>query len=207
MKYEIDGVELLTLNKVIPDSRGFFMEVFKESTWPEIKQSNVSFSKAGVVRGLHYQKGEHAQGKIVQVLHGKIIDVILDIRVGSPTFGTLVAIELTPGNGVVKIHPDLAHGFWAVEDSTVMYHCTKEWAPSFEGCINPMSEGLETPWLHETNLIISDKDRQGQTWRDYVEECLRNDFANYCTKRGLPSEDIISHLRTFQKSGDADSKT
>jgi dTDP-4-dehydrorhamnose 3,5-epimerase len=174
MKYEINDIELLSLNKMIPDSRGFFMEVYKESTWPENKQTNVSFSKAGVVRGLHYQKGKHAQQKIVQVLQGRIIDVILDIRVGSPTFGNLVAIELTPGSGAVKIHQDLAHGFWAVEDSIVMYHCSKEWAPSYEGCINPQSEGLETPWLHETNLIISDKDKQGQAWRLYVEEMLTN---------------------------------
>jgi hypothetical protein len=87
-----------------------------------------------------------------------------------------------------------------------MYHCTKEWAPSYEGCINPMSEGLDFPWLHETNLIISDKDRQGQAWRLYVEELVTN-RANECIevlkekddKRGAINHDGVTTGRVSCK--------
>lgn len=164
---QMKGVELVKLNRLFPDERGFFIEIFKASTWPEMKQVNSSFSHTNVVRGFHYQKGEHAQQKTVQVLSGKILDVVLDIRPGSPTFGEIYKIELTAGNGALKIDSDLAHGFWALEPSIVVYHCDKEYAPQFEGCINPMSEGLDIPWLHQSDLIISEKDKNGQTWREY----------------------------------------
>lgn len=164
---QMKGVELMELNRLFEDERGFFMELYKSSTWPEMKQVNSSFSQKNVVRGFHYQKGEFAQQKTVQVLSGKILDVVLDIRPNSPTFGSIYKIELTPGTGVLKIDSDLAHGFWALEPSFVVYHCDKEYAPQFEGCINPMSEGLDIPWLHQSDLIISDKDKKGLTWRDY----------------------------------------
>lgn len=168
--FKINGIEFLELNKVYPDNRGFFLEVFKNSTWPDMKQSNMSFSNKGVVRGLHYQVGEHAQQKIVQCVQGKILDVILDIRPSSPTFGMVETVELTPGNGAVSIHQDLAHGFWALEDSLVLYHCSKEYAPDFEGGINPNSKHIDLPWYNESDLIISDKDQSSPYWRSYVEK-------------------------------------
>lgn len=169
------GVELLKLNRRFDDARGYFIEVYKQDEWPSMVQSNCSFSSPNVVRGLHYQKGENAQGKIVQVVSGRIVDVILDIRPGSDTFGQVVTYELTPGSGVVTIDPLLAHGFWALEPSVVLYHCTKKYAPSFEGSINPLSEGLSLPWLHlADSLIISDKDRAATKWRDYETSLLVN---------------------------------
>ncbi len=163
------GVELIKLNRLFEDSRGYFMELFKSSTWPVTMQVNSSYSHKNVVRGFHYQVGEHAQQKVVQVLSGRIIDVVLDIRPNSSTFGKIYKIELTPGNGALKIDSDLAHGFWALEPSYVVYHCDKEYAPQFEGSINPMSEGLDIPWLHQKDLVISDKDMQSLSWRDFNE--------------------------------------
>lgn len=167
------------LNRKFEDNRGFFIEVFKTGTWADKVQSNASYSHANVVRGFHYQLDPQAQGKIVQVLSGKILDVILDIRPGSPTFGQIYSVELTPGSGVVEIDPYLAHGFWALEPSLVLYHCTNVWNPKLERCINPMSEGLDLPWLHQDHLIISDKDKDGQQWRDYVKSI--NDLNNNIT--------------------------
>lgn len=163
----MEGVELLELNKKYSDDRGYFMELYKQSSWPEKAQTNGSFSYTNTVRGLHYQLGEFAQTKYVQVFWGKIIDVVLDIRPNSKTFGKLFQIELTPGSGVLKIDSKLAHGFWALEPSVVIYHCDKEYSPSNEGCINPLSEGLGFPWLQSNNLIISEKDMKGQYWRSY----------------------------------------
>lgn len=185
MQFKIDGVELFTLNKAFHDNRGYFIEVFKESTWPNRPvQSNASYSKRNVVRGLHYQLGEHAQEKWVQVLSGRIIDVILDIREGSPTFGTVDQIELTPGSGIVKIHKNLAHGFWALEESVILYHCSSEYKPSHEGGINPLSPGLDLPWLQEQDLIVSEKDLKSQEWRDYEKNVLRNSAFTHLYDRG-----------------------
>lgn len=141
------------------------MEIFKESKLaelglPKLKQVNTSFSKKNVVRGLHYQTGETAQGKLVQCLSGNIIDVVVDIDPASPTYKKVEVFRLIPGQGAVYAPPNVAHGFWALEDSVLLYACTEEYSPGSEGGINPFDRTLELPWLKEQEaFIISEKDR------------------------------------------------
>lgn len=144
-----------------PDQRGFFSELYRASSFvPEIPSSfvqvNASFSRRGVVRGLHYQLRPAEQGKLVFALSGRILDVALDIRRGSPHFGEHVAEEIAPGKAI-WIPPGFAHGFQALEDSLVVYMVTKEYSPQHERCIawNDPSTGIEWP-LEEA--IVSEKD-------------------------------------------------
>jgi len=165
-KPEIDGVKFIqNFTKMHPDQRGHFIEVFKKSKLeqyglPEFKQINTSFSKKDVVRGLHYQTGDKAQGKLVQCLSGHIIDVVVDIDPNSRNYKRVEIYNLTPGQGAVYCPPNVAHGFWARQDSSILYACTEEYAPGSEGGINPLDRGLVLPWLNEqTQFIISAKDR------------------------------------------------
>lgn len=163
----IDGVKFIEkFTKKHPDQRGFFMEIFKDSRLkqlglPSMKQINTSFSKKNVIRGLHFQTGEHAQGKLVQCLSGNILDVVVDINPDSPTFKKVNTFRLVPGQGAVYVPPHLAHGFWALEDSVLLYACTEEYAPGSEGGINPLDRKLDLPWLEkQESFIISEKDRK-----------------------------------------------
>lgn len=171
----IAGVELVQdLNRQFSDNRGYFLETFKAGKWPDMVQTNVSYSHANVVRGLHYQLNPEAQGKIVQVVAGRILDVVVDIRSESPTFGRVETYELTPGSGVLIIDKNCAHGFYTLEPSVVMYHCTKEYSPGLERSINPLSEGLYLPWTGKQDLVVSDKDLKAPTWREYVQKLIDN---------------------------------
>ena len=170
---QIDGVKFIPdFTKLFPDQRGHFMEIFKKSTLerlglPEFKQVNTSFSKKNVIRGLHYQTGEQAQGKLVQCLSGHIIDVVVDIDPNSPTYKKVDVFRLIPGQGAVYAPPQMAHGFWAMEDSVLLYACTEEYAPGSEGGINPFDRDLELPWQDkQESFIISDKDRKLPFLRD-----------------------------------------
>lgn len=148
--------------KKFPDRRGFFAELFKQSDFkergiPDVVQTNMSFSRRGVVRGLHYQLPPKDQGKIVFVPKGKIIDVAVDIRKSSYTFGKYVKVELSEENYyMLWIPPGFAHGFQALEDSLVIYFVThNEYSPQHERCIHysyinwPIKE-----------VILSDRDLQ-----------------------------------------------
>ncbi len=152
---------------VFSDYRGYFKEIYKETDFSLNKiqysfvQVNISKSRRGVIRGLHYQVPPAEQGKLVTVLRGKIYDVAVDIRKNSPWFGRYVAIELSEENHrLVWIPPGFAHGFQALEDNTlVLYFVTKEYSPEHERCIkwNDPSIGIEWPLLGEA--ILSEKDR------------------------------------------------
>jgi len=122
---------------------------------PAPKQANVSFSKPGVVRGLHYQLPPKEQGKIVTVMKGRIIDVALDIRKKSKSFGKYVQAELSDDNHyMLWIPPGFAHGFQALEDSTVLYFVThNEYSPPHERCVNYTM--IDWPIK---NVIVSEKD-------------------------------------------------
>jgi len=133
MPFEFEELGLgviLIKPKAFPDNRGYFKEIFKESEFrkmniPTPLQANVSFSKPGVVRGLHYQLPPKEQGKIVTVMKGRIIDVAVDIRKKSKSFGKYVYAELNEDNHyMLWIPPGFAHGFQALEDSTVLYFVT-----------------------------------------------------------------------------------
>jgi dTDP-4-dehydrorhamnose 3,5-epimerase len=134
---------ILIKPKRFPDSRGYFEEVFKAKDFekygiPTPIQANMSFSKRGVVRGLHYQLPPKEQGKIVFVPKGKILDVAVDIRKSSANFGKFASVELSDENGLMLyIPPGFAHGFQALEDSLVMYFVThNDYSPENEGCIH-----------------------------------------------------------------------
>jgi dTDP-4-dehydrorhamnose 3,5-epimerase len=154
--------------KIIGDERGSFMESFNEKTFANgvrdnvhFVQDNQSFSKRGVLRGLHYQCGEHAQAKLVRVLNGEVLDVAVDIRPNSPTYGQYESILLTGDNQKQFFIPrGFAHGFVVLSDSAVFfYKCDNFYNKESEGGIIFNDNSLNIDWNFPTeNLIISEKD-------------------------------------------------
>jgi len=150
---------------VFPDNRGFFTELYKRTPFLangvpyDFVQVNLSYSKRGVVRGLHYQLKPHEQGKLVYVLRGRVVDVVLDIRRGSPWYGRHVMVELEPGMGL-WVPPGFAHGFQALEDTLFLYLVTKEYNRESERCIRWDDPELGIKWPIKENVVISDKDKQ-----------------------------------------------
>ncbi|MCY0867613.1 MAG: dTDP-4-dehydrorhamnose 3,5-epimerase [Desulfurococcus sp.] len=152
---------------VFPDERGFFVELYKYSSYMlegvnyVFVQANLSRSKRGVIRGLHYQLKPMEQGKLVTVLNGRIVDVAVDIRRGSPWFGKHVMVELSAEEPrLLWIPPGFAHGFQALEDNTlVLYFVTKEYSRESERCINWSDPELGVKWpIREA--VVSSKDEK-----------------------------------------------
>lgn len=155
--------------KIITDERGYFMESFNEKTFQEgIQQSvrfvqdNQSFSSKGVLRGLHYQVGEHAQAKLVRVIHGEVLDVAVDIRPDSPTFGQYEAVLLSSENQRQFFVPrGFAHGFLVLsETATFFYKCDNFYNKEAEGGIlfNDPTIGIHWDFPMD-HLLISEKDQ------------------------------------------------
>ena len=158
---------LIVEPKVFEDSRGHFFEAYSEKLFKEegidIKfvQDNQSFSQYGVVRGLHYQLNPYAQTKLVRVLEGSILDVVVDIRVGSPTFGQSFSIELSAENKKQLFVPvGFAHGFSVLsQTATVLYKCDQFWNRESEGGIRFDDPVLNIDWgVPADKLILTDKD-------------------------------------------------
>jgi len=164
----IDGL-LVIKPQMFRDDRGFFMETYKESDFKSLGisdrfvQDNHSKSKKGTIRGLHFQKQPHAQGKLVRVTRGAAWDVAVDIRKGSPTFGKWYALELSGENNLMLWIPSgFAHGFLALEDDTeLLYKCTAEYHAPSDGGIrwNDPIIGVKWPELG-IPYTISQKDMQ-----------------------------------------------
>ena len=156
---------ILIKTKVFEDGRGYFKELFKASSFQEagIKetfvQDNFSYSKKGVLRGLHFQLEPQAQGKLVTCLGGKIFDVAVDLRPESPTFRKWVAVELSQENHfLLYIPPGFAHGFQVLsEEALVCYKCTAEYAPELDAGIVWNDPDLSIPWPLK-DPILSPKD-------------------------------------------------
>ena len=156
------------------DDRGFFMETYKESEFAALGiggkfvQDNHSTSLCGVVRGLHFQKYPHAQGKLVRVTRGKAWDVAVDIRRESKTFGRWYGLELSAENKYMLWIPEgFAHGFQALEDNTeLQYKCTAEYAPSYDSGIlwNDPELAIEWPLC---DSIVSRKDEALRSFAEY----------------------------------------
>jgi dTDP-4-dehydrorhamnose 3,5-epimerase len=154
---------------VFKDERGFFLETYNRKEFAEVGindefvQDNVSHSAKGVVRGLHYQL-KNAQGKLIQVLRGKIFDVVVDIRNGSPTYGHHLSIELTEMDQLMlQVPVGFAHGFMALEDATeVMYKVTDFYFPQYDAGIRWNDPNLHIPWPFTAygiiNPVVSSKD-------------------------------------------------
>jgi len=155
--------------KVIRDERGYFMESFNEKTFQigvgsevHFLQDNQSFSSKGVLRGLHYQTGEHAQAKLVRVLDGEVLDVAVDIRPNSPTFGCYEAVLLSGENQKQFFVPrGFAHGFLVLsQTATFFYKCDNFYNKESEGGIIFNDSTLNIDWqFPEKELLISDKDK------------------------------------------------
>ena len=162
----IEGVLILEPS-VFEDSRGYFFESFNQEEFEiavgqvNFVQDNESKSSYGVVRGLHFQKGEYAQAKLVRVVKGSVLDVAVDIREGSPTFGKHVAVELTGENHLQLFLPrGMAHGFSVLsEEAVFQYKCDNFYCPSAEGAIAWDDPDIGIDWrIPRDKVILSAKD-------------------------------------------------
>lgn len=164
---EIDG-PLIIEPRVFGDRRGYFFESFSMRDFAahagevEFVQDNESFSaRRGVLRGLHFQKGDKAQAKLIRVVRGRVLDVAVDIRPGSPTFGKYVSVELSGENKRQFFIPrGFAHGFLVLEDDTVfVYKCDNYYAPEAEGSYRWNDPYFGIDWgVSPDEVILSDKD-------------------------------------------------
>jgi len=155
--------------KIFKDERGYFMESFNEKTFSEgigqkvtFVQDNQSFSTKGVLRGLHYQTGEHAQAKLVRVLQGEVLDVAVDLRPESPTYGQYESVVLTGENQTQFFIPrGFAHGFLVLSDTaTFFYKCDNLYNKESEGGLMYNDPTVNINWnFPSEELIISEKDQ------------------------------------------------
>jgi dTDP-4-dehydrorhamnose 3,5-epimerase len=171
MNFSIQETELaglwLVLPKVFKDDRGFFMEVFNAASFQSLGlqypflQDNLSHSTKNTVRGLHYQAEPFAQGKLVTVLQGDVLDVVVDIRKSSPTYGKAASFRLTENNRqMLFIPPGFAHGFSVLSETCLFfYKCTQVYNKASEGGLRWNDPALSIDWLVD-QPILSDKDQE-----------------------------------------------
>lgn len=172
---------LLIQPDIFNDSRGYFYEAFSKNRYREIGikedfvQDNISKSSMGTIRGLHYQIGEFAQGKLCKVLIGKVLDVAVDIRFGSPTFGKYVSVELSEDNhNQLWIPPGFAHGFSVLTETAVfMYKCTALYSKVDERAIIFNDEDLCINWK-VSNPKVSEKDLLAIPFKQIGKDFLYN---------------------------------
>jgi dTDP-4-dehydrorhamnose 3,5-epimerase len=177
MEYEetsIKGVWILT-PKVFNDNRGYFFEAWKKSDFEahvgkvDFIQDNESKSSYGVLRGLHYQKGEYSQAKLVRVIKGKVLDVAVDLRKSSPTFGKHVMVELSEDNKRQLFIPrGFAHGFLVLSPEAIFtYKVDNIYAPAHEASIrwNDPQIGINWP-IDQKDVVTSPKDLEGKDFKD-----------------------------------------
>jgi len=165
--------------KVLTDQRGYFLESFNQKTFTQhtgldihFVQDNISFSTKGVLRGLHYQIGEFAQAKLVQVLQGKVLDVAVDIRKKSPTFGKYVSLELSAENKRQFFIPKgFAHGFLVLSDIALFhYKCDNFYNQKHERSIAFDDKTIGIDWnFPKDKFIISEKDKNNPTLESLIE--------------------------------------
>lgn len=173
----IKGVVILE-PRIFADDRGYFFESFSQKVFDELVrpirfvQDNESKSKYGVLRGLHFQKGEHAQSKLVRVVKGRVLDVAVDIRRGSPTFGKYVSVELSEENKRQFFIPrGFAHGFAVLSQEAIFqYKCDHYYAPESEGAIawNDPDIGIDWP-VAASDILLSEKDKKHPRLADSLE--------------------------------------
>ena len=172
----LEGV-VIVVPDIYSDERGYFYESFNTKSLAKLLgrditfvQDNESLSHKGVIRGLHFQLPPHAQSKLVRVVRGSILDVVVDIRRGSPTFGNHIAVELSAENHHQLFIPrGFAHGFKVTEgDAILQYKCDNHYAPECEGTIRWDDPTLAIDWHTEPNkAVVSARDRAAKL----LEEC------------------------------------
>lgn len=174
IKTSIDGVVIIQ-PRLFTDERGYFFESFSQREFDEkirpirFVQDNESKSSYGVLRGLHFQKPPFAQSKLVRVIKGAVLDVAVDIRKGSPTFGQHVAVELTEENHLQFFIPrGFAHGFSVLSDEVVFqYKCDNFYAPQHEGALAWDDPDLGIDWkIPAERVVLSEKDKMHPRLKD-----------------------------------------
>ena len=173
--YEIEGI-VEVIPDIFEDNRGFFFESYHEEKFREhgindkFVQSNQSFSRKGVLRGLHYQMEPHAQAKLVRVVKGSALDIAVDIRRHSPTFGQYCQCTLTEkDNNMLYVPAGFAHGFLALEDCVLQYMCSDLYHKASEGGIQWNDPTLAIAW-NMTDPIVSEKDLKLQSFKAFTKD-------------------------------------
>lgn len=175
IKTDIEGVVIIR-PRIFTDPRGYFFESYNKKEFEEkvgnveFVQDNESRSTYGVMRGLHFQKPPYAQAKLVRCVRGRVLDVAVDIRKGSPTYGRHVAVELTEDNHLQFFIPrGFAHGFAVLSDEAVFqYKCDNYYAPHADGGIAITDPSLGIDWhIDPTRAILSEKDTRHPLLADF----------------------------------------
>lgn len=175
IKTEIDGVVIIE-PRLFKDDRGYFFESFSQREFDEkvghveFVQDNESMSSYGVMRGLHFQRPPYTQSKLVRCVRGEVLDVAVDIRKGSPTYGKHVAVELTEDNHRQFFIPKgFAHGFAVLSDTAVFqYKCDNFYHPEADGGISILDDSLGIDWRIPTDrAILSEKDTKHPLLKDF----------------------------------------
>jgi 5-epimerase len=172
--------------RAFPDNRGLFVAPFQEAAFLDavgfplrVAQTNHSVSKRGVIRGVHFADTPPGQAKYVYCPSGALLDVVIDVRVGSPTFGKWDAVRVDSTEyRAVYLAEGLGHAFVALEDDTTMsYLCTTGYNPGGEHGINPMDPALALPWPTDIEPILSDKDLEAPTLAEAKDSGLLPSYA------------------------------
>ena len=175
IKTELEGVVIIE-PKIFRDARGYFFESFSQNEFEEkvrkiaFVQDNESMSSYGVMRGLHFQLPPFTQSKLVRCVKGKVLDVAMDIRKGSPTFGKHVSVELSEDNHRQFFVPrGFAHGFAVLSETAVFqYKCDNFYAPQSDGGISILDDSLGIDWKLPTDkVILSEKDTKHPLLKDF----------------------------------------
>jgi dTDP-4-dehydrorhamnose 3,5-epimerase len=174
IKTKFDGL-LVFQPKIFRDDRGYFFEYFRKDVFKdfnlnlEFVQSNESLSAKNVLRGMHFQNPPFEQGKLIRVVKGAVLDVVVDIRLGSATYGKWFSYELTEDNKTILwIPPGFAHGFLTLADHTIFqYECTHYYQKDSEGSLRWNDPTLNIAWKIN-DPIISDKDKVAPLFKDFV---------------------------------------
>ncbi len=179
IKTDIDGVYIIE-PKIWPDARGYFFESYNKKVFDEagltydFVQDNQSKSSYGTIRGLHFQKGEFSQAKLVRVIEGTVLDVAVDLRAGSKTFGKHVAVELSAENNRQLMIPrGFAHGFSVLSETAVFtYKCDNVYNKASEGGLMWNDKDIGIDWkIPADKVILSDKDKLHPSLKEF-EPCF-----------------------------------
>ncbi|MDD7313420.1 MAG: dTDP-4-dehydrorhamnose 3,5-epimerase [bacterium] len=175
IKTDIDGVYIIE-PKIWPDARGYFFESYNKKIFDEagliydFVQDNQSKSSYGTIRGLHFQKGEFSQAKLVRAIEGTVLDVAVDLRAGSKTFGKHVAVELSAENNRQLMIPrGFAHGFSVLSETAVFtYKCDNVYNKASEGGLMWNDKDIGIDWkIPADKVILSDKDRKHPSLKEF----------------------------------------
>ncbi|MGH3905543.1 MAG: dTDP-4-dehydrorhamnose 3,5-epimerase family protein [Pseudonocardiaceae bacterium] len=173
--------------KMFPDARGLFVAPYQEPAFVDatghplhVAQSNHSVSRRGVIRGVHFSDVPPGQAKYVYCPRGALLDIAIDVRVGSPTFGRWDAVQLdTETYRAVYLAEGIGHAFVALTDDTVMaYLCSTGYHPGAERTVNPLDPALALPWRTDLEPVLSDKDRGAPTLAEAAEAGLLPRWAD-----------------------------